>query len=78
MGERLKAFRLHASLTQAELADKLGLHYDSIGRIERGDVDPNGSTIAKLMQIFGIALVAPLAHSKDGNHFSALSSGTHI
>jgi len=78
MGERLKAFRVHISLTQAELAGKLGLHCDSIGRIERGEVDPNRSTIAKLMQIFGIALVAPLAHSKDANHFSALSSGTQI
>jgi DNA-binding XRE family transcriptional regulator len=60
MGERLKAFRVHAGLTQGELGQRLEMHYDSIGRIERGEVDPNWSTIARLIRIFGIGLVAHL------------------
>lgn len=38
IGERIKEFRLKAGLTQSELAEKLGIPYQSIGQWERGTV----------------------------------------
>lgn len=47
LGERLKAARAHAGLTQLELSERSGASQQAISAIERGDAD--GST--QLVQI---------------------------
>lgn len=49
IGERLKAARLRANLTQAELAAKIGLTKGSIGNYEQGISYPNVTVLSQLL-----------------------------
>jgi len=50
--ERLKKERTKCKLTQSELAKKLGLTQQAIGKWEQGVAEPDIATINKLAQIF--------------------------
>ncbi len=53
-GDRLTQVRKQRSISQAELAKKIGVHGAVIGRYERGEVKPSievASTIAKALDI---------------------------
>jgi transcriptional regulator with XRE-family HTH domain len=55
-GTKLRRLREENFITREELATMTGLHYDSIGRLERGDW-PSGSqirTIRKLADALGV------------------------
>ena len=47
-GKRIRTARIAAGMTQAELAKKLGIPYQSIGQWERGARKPKISTIQKI------------------------------
>ena len=47
-GHIIKSARLRVGLTQVELADKIGLHPNTIARIERDVQKPTFSTAKKL------------------------------
>jgi transcriptional regulator with XRE-family HTH domain len=47
-GQRLKALRKRAGLTQAALGEALDLDYQAVSRMERGGVVPNWSTVKRL------------------------------
>ena len=51
---RLRGIRERAALTQRELAERAGVNYVQISRIERGDVEPYPSTVRKLAQALGV------------------------
>lgn len=53
LGERLKAERLKAGLTQQQLADRIGTKKSYISRIENGHTDIQLSTLYKLFQGLG-------------------------
>lgn len=53
-GERLKYLREKEKMYQAELADKLNLAPSTISMYERGDRDPDTSTLAKIAEIFNV------------------------
>jgi len=67
IGERIKEFRLRAGLTQSELAEKLGIPYQSIGQWERGLRSPKYETLQKIAK----ALQIPAYELIDGG-FGAL------
>ena len=53
MGTQIKKFRKQAGLTQAELAEKVGVHETTIRRWEQErDRGPDGNTITVLAEIF--------------------------
>jgi transcriptional regulator with XRE-family HTH domain len=54
IGDRLRDLRKRALLTQKELADKSGVGVTTIIRIERNQVEPQGSTIRKLAEALGV------------------------
>jgi len=54
-GKKLRALRKAAGLNQAELAEQLELHPNTIGNIERG-VNWNHATAARYAQYFGASL----------------------
>lgn len=66
----LRELRLSKSLTQAEVAEKLGVNQNTYSRLEMGTYqkDLNISTAAKLADIFKISL------SKIRNYEEALSN----
>jgi transcriptional regulator with XRE-family HTH domain len=55
IGDRLRDLRKRALLTQRELADKSGVGVTTIIRIERNQVEPQGSTIRKLARALNVA-----------------------
>ena len=55
IGDRLRDLRKRALLTQKELADKSGVGVTTIIRIERNQVEPQGSTIRRLAEALEVA-----------------------
>ncbi len=53
-GERLKYLRERDKMYQSELAEKLNLAPSSISMYERGDRDPDTSTLSKIAEIFNV------------------------
>ncbi|MFM5905006.1 MAG: helix-turn-helix transcriptional regulator [Micrococcales bacterium] len=41
VSNRIEELRLAAGFTRAQLADKVGVHYQTIGYIERGEYSPS-------------------------------------
>ena len=55
IGDRLRDLRKRSLLTQRQLADKSGVGVTTIIRIERNQVEPQGSTIRKLAGALSVA-----------------------
>lgn len=65
----LSKLRLSAGLSQAELADRLGTQQPAIARLEKGEVDPQLSTITKLAEALGtdvVTVISAINHIKTG------------
>ena len=41
VGNRIEAMRTKAGMSRQELADEVGVHYQTIGYIERGEYSPS-------------------------------------
>lgn len=54
LGARIRALRLAAGLTQAELAKRTGIHRPNIARVEAGRHTPSLETLARLAQAIGV------------------------
>ena len=55
-GGPLRAARLAAGLSQNDLADKSGVHKDSIARFERGERQPVWDTVVELANALGVSI----------------------
>jgi transcriptional regulator with XRE-family HTH domain len=55
IGDKLRDTRKRKLLTQQELADRAGIGVNTVIRIERNQVDPQGRTIRKLAEALGVA-----------------------
>jgi transcriptional regulator with XRE-family HTH domain len=53
-GARLQALRLAAGLTQAELAEKIGVHRVAVARWEGDEREPNWSNVVALAKALGV------------------------
>jgi XRE family transcriptional regulator, fatty acid utilization regulator len=53
-GKRLKEFRAAAGFTQVELGDRTGIHARTIINLERGERDPNWTTVIALAEALGV------------------------
>lgn len=47
---RIEAIRLHKNLTRQELADLVGVHYQTIGYLERGEYSPSLALALRISQ----------------------------
>jgi transcriptional regulator with XRE-family HTH domain len=57
VGERLKAARMRAGLSQKELAARTGINHRHISSIEKGDTpDPRLSSLCKLAHALDISV----------------------
>lgn len=61
LGQRLRALRIAAGLTQAELARRTGIHRPNIARVEAGRHTPSLETLARLASAIGVATTRVLA-----------------
>jgi transcriptional regulator with XRE-family HTH domain len=53
-GQILKEARLKKDLTQAEVADKAGIHPNTYAKIERGENKPSSDSVKKLIKVLNI------------------------
>lgn len=54
IGKDLKKAREEKRLTQTELAKKVGLHFNSYAKIERGELQPSLKTLEKIYKALGL------------------------
>lgn len=52
---RLRELRLAASLTQADLAERAGLHLHGLTKLEQGDREPSWATAVALADALGVS-----------------------
>ena len=62
---RIKELRIEKGLTQAELAELLGVHQTAVGKYEREELEPNIDTLIKLSHIFESTIDYILGNSDD-------------
>ncbi|MFF7534857.1 helix-turn-helix transcriptional regulator [Streptomyces bobili] len=56
IGERIRAERLHANLTQEQVSLRSGVDRASVVRIEQGQQSPTLDTLIRLMVAIGVPL----------------------
>lgn len=56
LGKRIKKFRKASKVTQEDLADKVGLHYTTISRIERGMSNSPVQTVEKIAKALKVSI----------------------
>src|SRR5689334_14969500 len=56
LGARIRATRKAAGLTQAELAEAVGVEPESINRIENAKLNPSRDTLQKVAKVLGVKL----------------------
>jgi transcriptional regulator with XRE-family HTH domain len=62
VGPRLRALRESRGLTQLQAAERIGVHVNTIARIEREELEPTAAFVAAASAAFGVdcrALLAP-------------------
>lgn len=57
-GERLKQLRKAAGLTQAQLAERTGMHVMGVSKLERGQYEPSWPAVKALAKALGVSLAA--------------------
>lgn len=60
LGERIRAARESAGLSQSELARRASVHRVTLGRIESGEGMPSAETVARIVRAIGPARSAPI------------------
>jgi len=68
--DRLQQLRKEKDISRNELADKIGVHVNIVGRYERGEAKPSLDIVIKLAQTLGVSidyLVGVKADEVDNN-----------
>lgn len=60
LGDLLRIAREEKNLTQAEAAEKAGIHVNYYARLERGEVTPRIDIVNSVAKALGISLKLPL------------------
>jgi putative transcriptional regulator len=55
---RLEVLRVERGLSRQDLADAIGVNYQTIGYLERGDYNPSLEIVVRLMEYFKLPLNA--------------------
>jgi putative transcriptional regulator len=66
----LKRYRILAGLTQEELAEKTGVHRDTIIRLEGGKQPPRPRTLKNLADVLGVSTQDLTEASENGTSSS--------
>lgn len=55
--ENIRKIRRKSKITQKEMADRLGIHWNSYARIERGEIDIGFNRIEQIEDILGVKIL---------------------
>lgn len=53
---RIEAARIAQGLTRQQLADAVGVHYQTIGYLERGEYSPSLTLALRLAEVLGLSV----------------------
>lgn len=56
LGDKITLLRKQKNLSQGDLADKIGISRDAIGKYERGDIMPTADKAKKMADLLGVSL----------------------
>lgn len=73
LSQQLKRLRAEASMSQKELASKLFVSQQAVGKWERDEATPNPETVIKMAEIFGVStdtLLGKTSPDKTANGIS--------
>ena len=56
VGNRIEAMRTKAGMSRQELADEVGVHYQTIGYIERGEYSPSLVLALRISKSLGLKI----------------------
>jgi len=56
VANRIEALRTQANLSRQELADEVGVHYQTIGYIERGEYSPSLVLALRIASVLGASV----------------------
>jgi len=67
---RIESLRIERGLTRQELADAVGVHYQTVGYLERGEYSPSLSLALRLAETLGtqvdeIFSLTPFPHAQE-------------
>jgi transcriptional regulator with XRE-family HTH domain len=48
IGRKIRALRVLRGMTQEAMADEIGMSFGNLGKIERGEIDPNTESLYKI------------------------------
>jgi transcriptional regulator with XRE-family HTH domain len=65
LGGRLRAARLRRSMTQATLAERVGVSIPTIGKLEAGDASTSLATMLRVLNVLGLAADLDLLAAQD-------------
>ncbi len=65
LGQTITKLRQQRGWTHAELADKLGMHPNHVGRWEKNQMRPRSKTLEKLAALFGIGIDELMASENE-------------
>ena len=54
VGERIRMYRETLGMNRYELAAEIGIGFDTLGRIERGERDARSETLCRMSEVFGV------------------------
>lgn len=56
LGDKITMLRKQKNFSQGDLADKVGISRDAIGKYERGDIMPTADKAKKMADLLGVSL----------------------
>ena len=56
VGEKFRNAREKLGLTQEDVAGKIGMNITNYARIERGEIEPSGSSLVKISKLLKVKL----------------------
>ena len=62
---KIRELRIEKSLTQAQLAQLLGVNQTAVGKYEREELEPNIETLIKLSHIFEVSVDYIIGNTDD-------------
>lgn len=76
VGQLILEARKQESMTQAELANKIGANKSYISRIEKGQIEPGASTFLRIIDALGLRfeIVKPMTYALYQSHVSGYLS----
>ena len=80
VGQLILEARKQESMTQAELAEKIGADKSYISRIEKGQIEPGASTFLRIIEALGLRfeIVKPMTYALHSGNVSGYLSDVRV